>query len=150
MRNHQRVKSYEEFRLIPWEEEPSQWAPTMGQQTNKIIKRRRRADYLKRKSAQAKLGGIAKKPTVKKEAVAKKAPAKKAVAKKAPAKKAAKKVASKVAKTVDEEVAAEAVVEETVADAVVEEAVVETVAETAPEVPAAEVAVPEAAEAPVS
>ncbi len=65
----------------------------MGQQSNKIIKRRRRADYLKRKKEQAKLGGIAKKPAVKKSAPApaKKAPAKKAAAKKAPAKKAAKK-----------------------------------------------------------
>jgi hypothetical protein len=68
----------------------------MGQQSNKVIKRRRRADYLKRKKEQAKLGGIVKKPAVKKEAapVAKKAPAKKAAAKKAPAKKAAKKTAA--------------------------------------------------------
>ncbi len=66
----------------------------MGQQTKKIIKRRRRADYVKRKAAQAKLGGIVKKPAVKKAEVAKKAPAaKKAAAKKAPAKKVAKKVA---------------------------------------------------------
>jgi hypothetical protein len=72
----------------------SQGLPTMGQQTNKIIKRRRRADYLKRKNAQAKLGGIVKKPAVKKVSVAKKAPAKKVAAKKAPAKKAAKKVAT--------------------------------------------------------
>lgn len=72
----------------------------MGQQSNKIIKRRRRADYLKRKKEQAKLGGIVKKPAVKKVAAvaapAKKAPAKKAAAKKAPAKKAAKKVADGV------------------------------------------------------
>lgn len=68
----------------------------MGQQSNKVIKRRRRADYLKRKKEQAKLGGIVKKPAVKKEAApaAKKAPAKKAAAKKAPAKKAAKKTAA--------------------------------------------------------
>ncbi|WAC18058.1 hypothetical protein OVA24_12500 [Luteolibacter sp. SL250] len=70
----------------------------MGQQSNKIIKRRRRADYLNRKKDQAKLGGISKKSsTVKKAAApakkaaapAKKAaaPAKKAAAKKAPAKK---------------------------------------------------------------
>ncbi len=69
----------------------------MGQQSKKIIKRRRRADYVKRKAEQAKLGGIAKKPSVKKEEVGKKAPvAKKAAAKKAPAKKAAKKVAAVV------------------------------------------------------
>jgi len=55
----------------------------MGQQTNKIIKRRRRADYLKRKNEQAKLGGIVKKPAVKKAAIS--APAKKAPAKKKPA-----------------------------------------------------------------
>jgi uncharacterized membrane protein len=64
----------------------------MGQQQKKIIKRRRRADYLKRKAAQAKLGGTVKSPSVKKAETAKKAPAKKA-AKKAPAKKVAKKVA---------------------------------------------------------
>ncbi len=71
----------------------------MGQQSNKIIKRRRRADYLKRKKDQAKLNGSARKPAVKSESAAasapKKAPAKKAAAKKAakkaPAKKAAKK-----------------------------------------------------------
>jgi hypothetical protein len=78
----------------------------MGQQSNKIIKRRRRADYLKRKQEQAKLGGLLPKAKVKKltpkadadaeakpaakKAAAKKAPAKKAAAKKAPAKKAAK------------------------------------------------------------
>ena len=85
----------------------------MGQQSNKIIKRRRRADYLKRKQDQAKLGGITKKaPAVKKAAVvvkktaAKKAasaPAKKAAAKKAPAKKAANDaaVAEVADKTVD-------------------------------------------------
>lgn len=78
--------------------------PTMGQQSNKTIKRRRRVDYLKRKKEQAKLGGLAKKsPAVKKTAVVVKkapattapasaeAPAKKAPAKKAPAKKAAAK-----------------------------------------------------------
>jgi len=68
----------------------------MGQQSNKIIKRRRRADYLTRKKDQAKLGGISKKSSVVKKAAApaKKAaaPAKKAAA---PAKKAAKKVPAK-------------------------------------------------------
>jgi hypothetical protein len=74
----------------------------MGQQSNKVIKRRRRVNYLKRKKAQAKAGGLVRRPTAKesakkaapaKEAPAKKAPAKKAPAKKAPAKKApAKKV----------------------------------------------------------
>ena len=83
-----------DFLLIPGGGVPSQWADTMGQQSNKIIKRRRRADYLKRKKEQAKLGGIIRKPVEKKEAApAKKAPAKKAAAKKAPAKKAAKKAA---------------------------------------------------------
>jgi hypothetical protein len=50
----------------------------MGQQSKKIIKRRRRADYLKRKAEAAKLGGIVKRPAVKKVAAAdapKKAPA---------------------------------------------------------------------------
>ena len=77
----------------------------MGQQSNKIIKRRRRADYLKRKQEQAKLNGLlpktkikkaaqqvepGEKPAVAKKTAAKKAPAKKAAAKKAPAKKVAK------------------------------------------------------------
>ena len=77
----------------------------MGQQSNKIIKRRRRADYLKRKEEQAKLNGLLPKTKVKKaapkaepgekaavakKAAEKKAPAKKAAAKKAPAKKVAK------------------------------------------------------------
>jgi hypothetical protein len=65
----------------------------MGQQSKKIIKRRRRADYLKRKADAAKLGGLVKKSAVKKTETAKKAPAKKAAAKKAPAKKVAKKAA---------------------------------------------------------
>jgi hypothetical protein len=93
-----------DFLLIPGGRVPSQWAPTMGQQSNKIIKRRRRADYLKRKNEQAKLGGIVKKSAVKKAvpAPAKKAPAKKAAAKKAPAKKAAKKVAAEVQETAPE------------------------------------------------
>ena len=79
----------------------------MGQQSKKIIKRRRRADYLKRKAASAKLGGLVKKPAVKKADVAKKAPAKKAAAKKAPAKKVAKKVAEEVVGAVDEAVETE-------------------------------------------
>jgi hypothetical protein len=78
----------------------------MGQQSKKIIKRRRRADYLKRKADAAKLGGLVKKSVVKKTEAAKKAPAKKAAAKKAPAKKVAK-------KTPEEEVAAAVEVVET-------------------------------------
>ena len=87
----------------------------MGQQSNKIIKRRRRADYLKRKEEQAKLGGLLPKAKVKKAAAkdgnqekpaaakptatkaAKKAPAKK-TAKKAPAKKAAKEAPKETSK----------------------------------------------------
>ncbi|MEI6176824.1 MAG: hypothetical protein WCS43_08030 [Verrucomicrobiota bacterium] len=74
----------------------------MGQQSNKIIKRRRRADYLKRKKELAKLGGLVKRPAAKKETSAK-APAKKAAAKKAPAKKVAAKKApvKKVAAATD-------------------------------------------------
>ncbi|BCX50249.1 hypothetical protein HAHE_41570 [Haloferula helveola] len=64
----------------------------MGQQHRKVIKRRRRKEYLKRKEANAKLGGLAKKSVAKKEA----APAKKAAKK--TAKKAAKKTAKKAAK----------------------------------------------------
>lgn len=94
------------------------WLPTMGQQSKKIIKRRRRADYLKRKATSAKLGGLVKKPAVKKAEVAKKAPAKKVAAKKAPAKKVAKKVE-------------DAVVETAVAEAAVEETAVAAVEETA-------------------
>lgn len=82
----------------------------MGQQSNKIIKRRRRADYLKRKKEQLKLGGLLPKVKVKKsdspkatdkseEKATKKAPTKKAAAKKAPAKKAAKKAPAKKAAT---------------------------------------------------
>ncbi len=85
------------FLLLSGARIPSQWAPTMGQQSKKIIKRRRRADYVKRKKEQIKLGGIAKKSPVKKEEATKKAPAaKKVPAKKAPAKKIAKKVADEV------------------------------------------------------
>ena len=70
----------------------------MGQQRNKVIKRRRRADYLKRKKEQAKLGGISRKAFPKSESTeATKAPAKKAPAKKAAAKKAAKKAPAKKA-----------------------------------------------------
>ncbi len=55
----------------------------MGQQLNKIVKRRRRKLYLDRKKALAKTG-VARKARVVKSAtkVAKKAPAKKAAAKK--------------------------------------------------------------------
>ena len=132
----QKSEDNEEFGLLPRLEAPSQWAPTMGQQSNKIIKRRRRADYLKRKNEQAKLGGIVKKPSVKKDALAKKASAKKAPAKKAPAKKATKKVATD-AKSQVESTATEL---ETTMDMVTEtaeqtatETVVETAEETAPE-----------------
>jgi hypothetical protein len=98
MRNHAINTTCEEFSLIPGAGTPSQWPPTMGQQSNKVIKRRRRADYLKRKNEQAKLGGIVKKSVAKKEPTAKKEPAKKAATKKVAAKKApAKKVAKKVA-----------------------------------------------------
>ena len=110
------MKLFYDFLLIPSVRIPSQWPATMGQQSKKIIKRRRRADYLKRKAASAKLGGLVKKPAVKKAEVTKKAPAKKAAAKKAPAKKAAKKVA--------DEAAVEAV--ETAAPEVTETAAVET------------------------
>ena len=72
----------------------------MGQQSNKITKRRRRADYLKRKKEQAKLGGIVKKSVAKKETSAKKEPAKKA-----PATKVAKKVADETAQAPQSEAA---------------------------------------------
>jgi len=85
------MKVFYDFLLIPSVRIPSQWPATMGQQSKKIIKRRRRADYLKRKAETAKLGGLVKKPASKKADVAKKAPAKKVAAKKAPAKKVAKK-----------------------------------------------------------
>ena len=85
-----------EFLLITFAVRHTEDLATMGQQTKKIIKRRRRADYLKRKADTAKLGGTVKKPAVKKTESAKKAPAKKAAAKKAPAKKVAKKVAAAV------------------------------------------------------
>lgn len=90
-----------DFPLLPSVRIPSQWPATMGQQSKKIIKRRRRADYLKRKAVTAKLGGLVKKPAVKKAEVAKKAPAKKAAAKKAPAKKVAKKVADEAVEAVE-------------------------------------------------
>jgi len=76
----------------------------MGQQSNKIIKRRRRADYLKRKKEQAKLGGIVKKSVAKKEP-AKKTAVKKVAAKKAPVKKVAKKVTDEAAKAPQSEAA---------------------------------------------
>jgi len=76
----------------------------MGQQSNKIIKRRRRADYLKRKKEQAKLGGIVKKSVAKKEP-AKKTAVKKVAAKKAPVKKVAKKVTDEAAKAPKSEAA---------------------------------------------
>lgn len=78
----------------------------MAQQSNKITKRRRRANYLKRKKEQAKLGAVLPKTIVKKAAVKKEEPAKEKVeakpaakkaAKKAPAKKAAKKAPAKKA-----------------------------------------------------
>lgn len=59
----------------------------MGQQLNKVIKRRRRKNYLDRKKALAKAGVSRKARSAKADAKgAKKAPAKKAAAKKAPAK----------------------------------------------------------------
>lgn len=62
----------------------------MGQQLNKIIKRRRRKAYVARKKALAKAGGIRKSSTVKSPGKApKKAAAKKPAAKKAAAKPAA-------------------------------------------------------------
>lgn len=88
---------------------------TMGQQHRKVTKRNRRKKYLKRKSDQAKLGGIAKKKsdsapakkatkkTAKKAAKKTAKKAAKKTAKKAPAKKAAK----KVAKTAEETPSAE-------------------------------------------
>ncbi|MES2996132.1 MAG: hypothetical protein V4733_04905 [Verrucomicrobiota bacterium] len=92
---------WSDFLLIPRCRTRSQWPATMGQQSNKIIKRRRRSDYLKRKKEQAKLGGIVKPaPVAKKAAPGAKAPAKKA-AKKAPAKKAAKKAAPAKAPAAD-------------------------------------------------
>ena len=70
----------------------------MGQQIRKVTKRRRRADYLKRKKEQAKLNSntpIRLAPTVAKEAkTAAKAPAKKADAKKTETKKAEPKAAA--------------------------------------------------------
>ncbi len=79
----------------------------MGQQSNKVIKRRRRADYLKRKKEQAKLGGFMRKPSAKSEspvaAVAKKAPVKKAAAKKAAKKAPAKKAAKQAEAAIEEQ-----------------------------------------------
>lgn len=84
----------------------------MGQQHNKVLKRKRRKEYLRRKnvldnatSGEKKVKPAAKTAAVKKAAPAKKAAAKKVAAKKAPAKKvAAKKApAKKAAKKVEEE-----------------------------------------------
>lgn len=72
----------------------------MGKQSNKVLKRKRRKQYLRRKKAQAGNSVAVKKTPAKKATAAdkdKKAPAKKAAAKKAPAKKAAKKAAAKKA-----------------------------------------------------
>jgi len=70
----------------------------MGQQLNKIVKRRRRKKYLERKKALVKAGVSRKARTAKSEAKAvKKAPAKKAAAKKAPAKPKAVEVAVEAA-----------------------------------------------------
>ncbi len=88
----------------------------MGQQLKKIVKRRRRADYIKRKAEQAKLGGSVKSPAVKKADTAKKTAAKKAVAKKAPAKKVAKK-SPELEEAHAADAAETAVVEETVESA---------------------------------
>lgn len=59
----------------------------MGQQLNKIVKRRRRKKYLERKKALAKAGVTRKARAAKVEKVVKKAPAKKSAAKKSAAKK---------------------------------------------------------------
>jgi hypothetical protein len=86
------VKKSVDFLLITRSAARSQGHPTMGQQSNKIIKRRRRADYLKRKKEQVKNGAIVKKSVSKKEPTpAKKDLAPKKAVKKAPAKKIAKK-----------------------------------------------------------
>ncbi len=119
MRNERRVKSGKIFPCPRPLQPLGRWLPTMGQQSKKIIKRRRRADYVKRKAEAAKLGGIVKRPAVKKADVAKKAPAKKAAAKKAPAKKVAKKVA-------DEEIVEAVEAVETPAAEVAETPAVET------------------------
>lgn len=58
----------------------------MGQQLNKVIKRRRRKKYLERKKALAKAGVSRKARSAKADKGVKKAPAKKPAAKKAPAK----------------------------------------------------------------
>ena len=72
----------------------------MGQQHNKVLKRKRRKEYLRRKKVidNANSGEKKVKPAVKKVAAKKAAPAKKAAVKKVAAKKApAKKVAAKKA-----------------------------------------------------
>ena len=89
-----------------------QWPPTMGQQSNKIIKRRRRADYLKRKHEQAKLGGTVKHKAVStKSAGAKAAAAKKPAAKKLAKKAPAKKLAKKLTKATEAEVGIDSAVD---------------------------------------
>jgi len=96
----------------------------MGQQSKKIIKRRRRADYLKRKSDQAKLGGLVKKSAPKKAAST--TAVKKVASKKAPAKKAAAKKVAKKSPELEEAQIAEAAPESTEPGAAAE---VEQVAE---------------------
>lgn len=92
-------------------------SPLMGQQSNKIIKRRRRADYLKRKKEQVKQGGAVKKTVAKKPAAEKAPAAKKPAAKKAPAKKApAKKAPAKKVEETEAVEAAEAVAVDTAAE----------------------------------
>ncbi|MCF7675940.1 MAG: hypothetical protein K9M97_11390, partial [Akkermansiaceae bacterium] len=87
--NRWKSLAFDGFCLICRRMEPTQVPAHMGQQSKKIVKRRRRADYLKRKKELAKLGGVVKrKPAAKKPVADKPAPAKKVAAKKAPAKKA--------------------------------------------------------------
>ncbi|TAG09155.1 MAG: hypothetical protein EAZ42_07700 [Verrucomicrobia bacterium] len=80
--------------MIDHAETRKQTNAIMGQQHKKLIKRRRRTDYLKRKKELIKLGESAPKLAVK-SATPKTEAAKKAPAKKTAAKKAAKKVAKK-------------------------------------------------------
>ena len=101
----------------------------MGQQSNKIIKRRRRADYLKRKHEQAKLGGTAKHKAVSSKSTdAKSASAKKSAAKKVAKKAPAQKVAKKVTKATEAEVALDTGLETAVEETAVEEVAAEEVA----------------------
>lgn len=104
----------------------SECPATMGQQIRKVVKRRRRADYLKRKAEQAKLGGLAVKKSVsKKSADSKEQPKKTVVAKKAAKKAPAKKVAKKAADVEATEVIEDAV--QTTAPAALEAEQVEAV-----------------------